>query len=337
MDGVLNDLVENLNKHQLEIIFEYNKLEVPGFRLKGPMNKLKLQKMQTTLINHQKLEELFKKAIDKYKLNSKVDYTWALASEINNEEIKQKVEETNIGEVAFALIDCNKSYLLKEILYDQNQQNENVILDKNESKKMDEQEELKEIIKVLRESLRKVESENKRVTTLLQTEKEISANFKKENEKLKLKNNELKSSVKKTNEYCGELKIKLDNSLKLLVLNENEIINIKKNTNKKILIYWASVYKKFIEKLTEEIENFEYDYVYDIDLLESYKNHRKLIILNFTLNKTESQELSKNKAFQNFNALYDVIGISSKEQMEDYIKKVRENIWVSENTGILNL
>ncbi|GEM_PF-5748828 len=328
MNAVLNKLVESLNNHQLKVIFEHNKLDVQGFRLKGPMNKLKVQRMRTILVNHQKLEELFKKAIEKYKLNSKADYTWALASDIDNEKIKQKVEETNIGEVAFALIDCDKAYLLKEILYDDGKQEQEVIEDNYEDEKTDPQEELElnETVRNLREILRKIERENKRVSLLLQTEKEVTTKFNRENEILKKKNNELKSSIKKTNEHCGELKSKLDNALELLTISEKEIECLQKVTKVRFLIYGAAVYKRFIEKLTERLEDFEYDYVDDLELLEVYKNYHKMIVLSFTLNKTEIQELSKNGAFQHFNALYDVIGIYSKEQMEGYIEKVRETV-----------
>ena len=191
MYEVLYKTIESLTPAQLEDIYKINKLNLQGFRLKGPSSPVKTKRMKTQLINNSKLEDYMKKTAEYYRLQSTKDYSWALASSINNEEVRKKIDESNVGEVAYALIIPNKLSLLKDIL----------IPTINEKDRVSSIEEVStdnvSTIKNLREIIGDLEGKDKTLSDSLKATKEKLTALTKNNKDLKVHSsgNDLKSGI----------------------------------------------------------------------------------------------------------------------------------------------
>ncbi|OXS68584.1 hypothetical protein B1B04_20015 [Lysinibacillus sp. KCTC 33748] len=335
MYEILPEVINRLKVNQLEEIFVLNKLNLQGFRINGPTTSVKTQRMRTLLINNPKLEMVLKKTADIYRIQKNKDFSWALASDVDGELIKKKIEETNIAEVTYGLIEADKLNLLQEVFFDSNKTDDS--LENKQTISTDDKEtnanetnstiaELRGIIntledknriltinvKDLRSDLSKSNQENK---TLGQKLKDNAENFGKINKNY-LQNKEILNLTKE------ELVTSEEANKKLLSENKQLKLELQNTSNLKILFYGTKYYRRLIETKTEEIQNLQYEYVNDLQQVQNYKQYQKLIVLTFTLNKTEAQELNDKEAIKHFEELYNLVTISSLEQLNEYITKV---------------
>lgn len=311
MNTVLKELVNKLNKNQLEMVFDSNKLEIQGFRLKGKTNNTKLQKMKKKLITSPNLEELIKKAIVKYKHTYGSDYTWALASDIDIDIVEKKVKETNVGDVGFALIDCSKNELLmKLLLSDENEEHENTKI--NTQSEATQVIEFNETIKNLRELLESSEKEKNKIHSRQLEGKEERIKLNREKEELTKEIRELKKKNEALEEAYEQKEKEYQKALKSIEDNDS-----------KYLIVGSDVYRSFVEITAA---NLKYDFICSLENLEGKKKYEKLIVLNFTFNKIKREETKRNEVFKRFLAMQDTIIINSKNELENIIKNMEDVI-----------
>ena len=333
MYEILSKIIDNLNSNQLEEIFTINSLNLQGFRIKGPSSTAKTQRMKTLLTNNSKLESILKKTAETYSSQKNRDYSWALVSTIDKNLIQKKIEESNICEVAYALIVANKLVLLKELLLTENDDKASIAQNKNTIKKTSESYKDESIVKDLREIINSLEDKNKDLNDSLKKLRGDVANLNQENENLKTRNNDIKDEQKKVKDNFIQLKELLEvtedelkkNKENVLTL-EKDVINAKLKIEKlnklKVLFYGTNIYKRYLETKASSLENLIYDYVNCFEQIEDYKLYQKLVILSFTLNKAEIQELREKEIFNYFDDLYNVVFISSLEELNEYIAKV---------------
>lgn len=335
MYEILPEVISRLKGNQLEEIFIVNKLNLQGFRINGPSTPAKTQRMKTLLISNPKLEMVLKKTADIYRIQKNKDFSWALASDVDVELIKKKIEESNVAEVTYGLIEANKLNLLQEVFFDSNKADDS--LENKQIKSTDDNEiatiKLKSTIAELRGIITNLEDKNRTLTISLKEHRDDLSDLNQDNKTLnqKLKNNK---------EYSGKInQIHLQNKETIILTNE-ELVTIKEtNTNLlsqnnklklelensgnlKFLFYGTKFYRKFIDTKTVEIHNLQYDYVNDIQQVRNYKQYQKLVVLTFTLNKLETQELNDEEVIKYFEDLYNVVFISSLEQLNKYMTKV---------------
>lgn len=335
MYDILPEVVNRLKVHQLEEIFIVNKLNLQGFRINGPSTPVKTQRMKTLLINNPKLEMILKKTADIYRKQKNKDFSWALASDVEVELIKNKIEETNIAEVTYGLIEANKLNLLQEVFFDSNKADGS--LENKQIKKIADNEiatiKLNSTIAELRGIITNLEDKNRTLTINLKELRDDWSNLNQENRAL---NQKLKDNMEDFNRINGiylENKETLNLTNKELITSEETNINLLSENNQlklelksmgnlKLLFYGTKYYRKLIETKTVEIQNLQYDYVNDLQQVQNYKQYQKLIVLTFTLNKIEAQELNDKEAIKHFEELYNLVIISSLEQLNEYMTKV---------------
>lgn len=333
MNEILAKIIDSLNSNQLEDIFNFNGLRIQGFRIKGPSSKIKTQRMKTILTNDPKIDSILKKTAEKYIEEKKRDYSWALVSTVNKNLIEKKIEDSNIVEVAYALIVANKLLLLEELFLTDNDNSASTGQNEGTTKKVNEIKGDEPIVNDLREIINSLEEKNIKLNASLANLREQFGNLNQENDNLKARNDEIKNDLKKANENNIQLKEQLEIKENNIVKNKEEFLNLKKivNNNKlkieklnklKVLFYGTNIYKRYLETKVSTLENVIYDYVNEFENIDDYKSYQKLVILSFTLNKTEIEELREKEIFNYFADLYNVVFISSLEQLNEYTLKV---------------
>lgn len=333
MYEILPKIIDSMESHQLEEIFAINKLNLQGFRIKGPSSKAKTQRMKTLLSNNSKLDAILKNTAEEHRIRRNKDYTWAFASTVDSKVVQNKINETNIADVTFALIEANKLYLIKDYFEPDKEQTTNKVVQDMENKS--EYENLDLTIRELRKITTNLEKENINLKQSLKTKREELAKLSFEYDKLKLTNNDNKSDLKNINDKYLEQtkKLELTNEELMRVKEENtylimemKSLQLKLENSKKlnILVYGTNIYKKFIDNKAKELTEgkLSYDYVNTLNYIEKQNLYHKLIILTFTLTTLENQELLENEIYKYFSALYNVVFITSVEQLEDYMIKV---------------
>lgn len=335
MYEILPEVINRLKVKQLEEIFVLNKLNLQGFRINGPSTPVKTQRMKTLLINNPKLEMVFKKTAGIYQNQKNKDFSWALALNVDGELIKKKIEETNIAEVTYGLIEADKLNLLQEVLFDSNNTDDS--LENIQTKSTDDNEtntsELNSTIAELRGIINTLEEKNKSLTLNV---KDLRNDLSKSNQENKALSRKLKDNTKNLeginknyfqnkeilNLTKEELATSEETNKKLLSKNKQLKLELQNTGNLKLLFYGTKYYRKLIETKTVEIQNLQYDYVNDLQQVQNYKQYQKLIVLTFTLNKIEAQELNANEAIKHYEELYNLVIISSLEQLNEYMIKV---------------
>lgn len=334
MYGISQKIIDRLNSSQLEDIFVINKLKIQGFRLKGPSNPVKTQRMRRLLINNPNLEKILKKTAEVYKSERNKDYTWALVETLDLDLLKKKIEETNIVEVAFALIVAEKFDLLKDIV--DTQINEN-IGDKEEKivnpKSNTQSDNIEATVTKLRLIIRDLEEKNKVLEKNLNRVREEFTDLNQENKTLKSKNNKLKDEMFKLNEKYNQIKksldltnekiCKLESNVTTLELEKQEtMLEIEKLRKINILFYGINVYRRYIDTKFSKLKNLNYEYINEISRIENFSFYQKLIVLKFTLTTVELEDLLKQHHFKYFEDLHKLVFIESFEELNEYIEKV---------------
>lgn len=334
MYEISHKIINNLTSNQLEDIFVINKLKIQGFRLKGPSNPVKTQRMKTLLINNPNLKKILKKTAEVYKSERNKDYTWALVETLDLDLVKKKIKETNLDEVTFALIDADKFDLLKEIIVPQTNDNSEDKNEKVENLNNNAQSESIEVtVNNLRLIVRDLEEKNKELNKSLNQVREDFTNISQENVILKFKNKKLNDEMVKLNEKYNETKklldltnekiYKLEKNVTTLELEKKKtLLEIEKLSKMNILFYGTNVYRRYIDTKFSNIININYEYIYSIDGNENYSFYQKLIILKFTLTTIELEDLLKQRFLKHFEDLNDLIFIESFEELNRYIEKV---------------
>ena len=340
MYDILPEVINRLKVKQLEEIYALNKLNIQGFRINGPSTSVKTQRMKTLLINNPKLEMVLKKTAGIYQNQKNKDFSWALASNVDSELIKKKIEETNIAEVTYGLIEADKLNLLQEVLFDSNKPDDS--FENIQSKSTDDNEtntnELNSTIAELRGIINTLEEKNKSLTLNIKNlRKDLSKSIQEKNFLIQKAENSAKKLVKINRDYLQNKDILNLTKEELATVEEtnkellSEVKQLKlelKNTGDlKLLFYGTKYYRKLIETKTAEIQNLQFNYVNDLQLDKNYKQYQKLIVLTFTLNKIETLELNDKEAIKHFEELYNLVIISSLEQLNEYMTKVgRHNV-----------
>lgn len=337
MYEILREVINRLKVHQLEEIFIVNKLSIQGFRINGSSNPAKTQRMKTSLISNPKLKMVIKNTADNYRIEKNKDLSWALASDVDVELIKKKIEETSIAEVTYGLIEANKLNLLQEVFFDSNKADDS--LENKQVKSADENENENATIKLnstileLRGIITNLEDKNRTLTINLKEIRDDFSNLNKENKALNQKLKENIEDFNRKNEVYLQNKKILNLTNKDLVISEetnksllsqnNQFqLELQNTNNFKLLFYGTKFYRKLIETITVEINNLQYDYLNDLRQVQNYKHYQKLVVLTFTLNKEETQELVDKEVIKYFRDLYNLVFISSLEQLNEYMTKV---------------
>lgn len=335
MYEILPEVINRLKVKQLEEIFVLNKLNLQGFRINGPSTPVKIQRMKTLLINNPKLEMVFKKTAGIYQNQKNKDFSWALASNVDGELIKKKIEETNIAEVTYGLIEADKLNLLNEVLFDSNNIDDS--LENKQTKSTDDNEtntsELNSTIAELRGIINTLEEKNKSLTLNVkdlrndlsksnQDNKALSQKLKDNTENFGKVNKNYLQNKETLNLTKEELATSEETNKKLLSENKQLKLELQNTGNLKLLFYGTKYYRRLIETKAEEIQNLQYEYVNDLQQVQNYKQYQKLIVLTFTLNKIEAQELNDKEAIKHFEELYNLVTISSLERLNEYMTKV---------------
>lgn len=335
MYEILSEVINRLKVQQLEEIFIVNKLNLQGFRVNGPSTPVKTQRMKTLLINNPKLEMILKKTADIYRLKKNKDFSWALASDVDVEIIKKKIKETNIAEVTYGLIEANKLILLQDVFMDSNKADgslENKQINKTADKEIATIK-LNSTIGELRGIISNLEDKNRTLTINIKELRDNWSNISKENRALNQKLKDNVDNLNRIHEIYLENKKTLNLTNQKLIMSEETNINLLSENNKlklelensgklNLLFYGTKYYRKLLETKTVGMQNLQYTYVNDLQQVQNFKQYQKLIVLTFTLNKIETQELNDKEAIKYFEELYNLVIISSLEQLNEYMTKV---------------
>lgn len=337
MYEVLTEVINRLEVEQLKEIFVLNKLKLQGFRISGPSTPIKTKRMKISLINNSDLEMIFRKTADIYQNQRNKDFSWALVSNVNKDLIKKKLEETNIAEVTYGLIKADKLNLLESILLDSNKtadsfESEQIKLTTDNKKYINASDlnsrviELNEIINILKVKNKSLTLNIKKLEQDLSKTKQENKNLNKKMEKNRHKNKEENEVYLRNKEILNLTKERLanseENNKELLLENDLLKINLLNLGKLRFLFYGTKYYRKFIEIKTTEIHNLQFDYIDNLQLVPNYKQYQKLIVLMFTLNKTEALELNDKEIIKHFEKLYNLVIISSLDQLNEYMTKV---------------
>ncbi|QFK71416.1 hypothetical protein F7984_09295 [Pradoshia sp. D12] len=302
-------IIDKLDSKQLEDIFRINKLRVKGFRINGPSSPTKTKTMKRILteVSEEKLITLLKKAAETYTKEKNRDYSWALTSTIDEKMLTEKIENTSIGEVAFALIFGDKVSLLEKYLGDS--QNDNIAFKKTEEKTNEEE----SLVKNLRSIITKLEEENKRLQDIAMKRRKAVLTQEHENKGLK---KDLKLA-KKENQRLENVLTKLREELRQFEIENEELGKLK------LLFYGNDSYRKCIDSKVTTLDFLNYEYASGgIDEIEDYKNYHKLVVLSFTLNKKEEAKLIASKIFKYFGEIGNALFIDSLENFDQYIGRM---------------
>ncbi|QZY87129.1 hypothetical protein [Exiguobacterium acetylicum] len=118
-----NDFIELLSSKYLEDIFKVNSIKLPGFRINGPNNPVKIKKMKNILLEDIQLKSKLLKTIEYYKKNYNKDYTWSLVTTIPDDLIDQLIQKYSVEEVMLGLINGDHEEKLYEVSYRFNEKN----------------------------------------------------------------------------------------------------------------------------------------------------------------------------------------------------------------------
>ncbi|GIN89467.1 hypothetical protein J22TS1_05180 [Siminovitchia terrae] len=328
MYEIYSKVIDKLNSNQLEEIYLINNLKLHGFRIKGPSSSVKTQRMKNLLLKNSNLELIFKKTAETFSLQK--DYTWALVSTVDENLVRNKIEDSNIGEVAYALTLANKLDLLRDILLNEEDGKTSIVQTKNRHNKVNEEE---SIVNNLREIIKSLEEKNTKLNSSLKTLKGEMVNLDQKNLNLKAENKEIKAELKNASNNYKQLKDQLSLKINELKKKEEEVIFLKENANKnkleieklhktRILFYGKNIYKKYVESKALSLDSLIVNYINNFEELEDHREYQKLVILTFTLNKDEIKSAIEGDIFGYFKELYNIVIISSLNQLNDYIAKV---------------
>lgn len=329
MNELLLKAVDKLEIYQLVDIYEINNLKIQGFRVRGASSVAKTQRMKANLKNDPKLDEVLKKTAEYYREKKGKDFSWALISKLDIEMVKTKIKEIGIGEVILALRDAEKLETLEPFL----------VNDKPLSKDGIEKENGSEIVKVdnnvkeLREIINNYEINNHKLKSNLEIKNE---ELKKANDEIKILNLKFKKAELKYEKIDKTLK----ENISLLILKEHKLSDLEHQlenlveenlkitkelesiSRKKILFLGTKHYRKYIDIKVMSNRNIKYLYLSDITGLSDYRMYEKVILLAFTMNKSEVQVILNKEEVKLFEELHNLILIDSLEYLNEYINKV---------------
>jgi len=334
MNEILHKVINSLTSNQLEDIYIINKLKIQGFRVKGPSNAIKTQRMKTLLINNPKLDLVLKKTAEVYNSERNRDHTWALVEKIDLDLVKKKIEESDLSEVAYALIEAEKLEILKDILVPQT--NENVI-NKEGNDMLDnknfQSNGLEETVINLRGIVANLEEKNNELNKNLNEIRKEFTSLTHENSILKIKSNEQKDELVRFKDKNNQTKFTLDltqekikklenDLLKLELEKKTTILELEKVNKKNILFFGTNVYKRFINTKVSTLKGLNCEYIINTNGMRDFLSFQKLIVLEFTLTKSQLEDLLKEDFYNYFKNLHDLTIIESFEELNEYIERI---------------
>lgn len=335
MDDLISKAIDKLEVYQLVDIYEINNLKLQGFRIKGASSVAKTKRMRTNLKTDSNIREILKKTALYYREKKGKDFSWALVSKMEIHSVEEKVTKTNFGEVILALVDAEKLQVLEPLL----RKDEAVELDSDretiETKSREEMTQVNKSIGELRRIIEKLEVKNNQLTNNLELKREELKKEKDETKRLndKLKNVERKLHVADENsrEYLSKVTVKSEKIKK--IQSEFEEMNLEnkymkealedsKRTN--ILFLGSKYYERSINIKLEKNKKISCNYITDVEEFEDYHIFEKIVLLAFTMNKSEVEKFLNLNELTLFKETFNFIFIDSLEEFSEYMNKVEK-------------
>lgn len=323
MNEILKHLIEYLPPPQLQDIFTVNKLPLPGFRIVSTNTAAKTKKMKQELSNKKDLDKILFNTINYYREKLGRDFSWALPTNIDIDDIKRHVSQSNIGEVAYALISAGKIDLLKELLGLNNlHENEDNAIESFEKQIIDENDNSK-TVKELRKIIDDLETKNKILMfskdNTVQKLNELKANY-----------TDLDSRFDKVNKKLSKYEKKNEGLQNTISENQQEIAHLKEDIDiykkMKLIVYGGNEYQELWKLYAESIQGLLSKFCSSEESLDqnneiTFFDH--LVILPFSLNTTEFDNLKRSNVFLFFLRLHKIIYLNTVNEVKEYLEKVR--------------
>lgn len=324
MEKKYNDFIELLSSKYLEDIFKVNSIKLPGFRINGPNNPVKIKKMKNILLEDIQLKSKLLKTIEYYKKNYNKDYTWSLVTTIPDDLIDQLIQKYSVEEVMLGLINGDHEEKLYEVSYRFNEKkmlnDPNLLVDNKEVNEKDNDiMNLRDIVKKLEKEVHKYKvkytEEKSKNNEILKAHNQLIEKNKKDNQIIvneKTKIIEIKELYeKKINKIIEDKQIEIDKILSEYNKVKN---NLESKKNEEILVVGNEVYKKYFDS---NFKRNNYIYVENLLTVKDLKQYKRIIILEFTYNKNENEK--NQNAILHFD---NVITIKSTEELINMTKRM---------------
>ena len=333
MNELLSKAVDKFEIYHLVDIYEINNLKLQGFRIRGASSVAKTQRMKTILKNDSKLREILKKTALFYKEKKGKDFSWTLVSKLDIKIVEDQIKETNFGEVALALIDAEKLEVLEPLLVNTQEIRLDAETDKVGKKSHSKIIKKDDNFDELRMIIEKLEVNNKKLTENLEVKRR---DLKKEKEETKRLSEKLKNIERKFYDYSEEYKNNLDEITlkneeiavfrdeleKMTLENINIKIALEEAQQTKMLFLGTKYYQRYIDRKIKANKKINYIYISDSDSFEDYPKFEKVVLLAFTMNKTEVQNVLSVEEIRFFKETHNLIIIETVEYFNEYIDKV---------------